>query len=225
MISSRFITISICQLALFVQIGNAQANELYQGSENPYSWGSMKHQYAKDSVKCLDLLEIESYLSGETLVFQMNWNDDIIDSKPISQEIRRWKDPKGEMRDKDLMYYFDDIGIRIFLGDDFYEGWIYPNKVTNRWEVQWENQGSMKTRTSSPVEIIQIENEDSLTERFKVWLDFNQMGWELSSGRTLKVTIIAADADTPPIKDIRERIVNQNSGPSYCVSMREFRIK
>lgn len=204
---------------IFCVEGRSQDAILSINSPQTYTWGSLGHYYPKDSIRCLSHVKVETTL-GKKIVFTIEWNDEIIDSKRIPPEIRRWKDPEGKIRDKDLMYFFDGLGVRLYYKDQFYEGWIRPLSK-KEWQVQWENAGSMKTRTSSPVQILNLSWNDAL-EQLEMTIDYEEIEWDLRPDEDLKITLIAADADTPEIDDISERIVN---GLSYCHSTKEFEIK
>ncbi|RMG16711.1 MAG: hypothetical protein D6730_24805 [Bacteroidetes bacterium] len=126
-------------------------------------WGSLDHYYSKDSMLCADLTIVSTLLRPEELKLYVVWNDSVIDSRKITPNERRWKDPQGKIRDKDLMYFYDGLGIRLFYKDYFYEGWIMPLGKEN-WQIQWENAGSMATRISNNAQVLKLEyDKDQLS--------------------------------------------------------------
>lgn len=186
-------------------------------SGKPFAWGSLPHYHTRDSSNCAQLVRISTTLYRSSLVIQLDWDDEVIDSKHISQDIRRWKDPEGTVRDKDLMYFYDGLGIRLFFNDSFYEGWVRPLNQTN-WERQWENTGSMTTRTSQPIDLIKLEMNGQV---ISIHISLGELGWTIQDDESLKITLIATDADTPHAAEVKSRVQN---GASYCTSTKEFTI-
>ncbi len=186
-------------------------------SSKPFAWGTLSHYHTRDSLNCAQLARISTTLRRSSLVIQLDWNDEVIDSKPISQEIRRWKDPEGVTRDKDLMYFYDGLGIRLFFKKSFYEGWVRPLDQSG-WEVQWENTGSMTSRTSRPIDLIELEISGQV---ISIRISMGELGWTIQNDETLKITLIATDADTPQTAEIKSRVQN---GASYCTSTKAFTI-
>ena len=205
-------------LFAFCLIINQVVSQPHELGLNPHDWGALSHYHKKDSLNCLDLLKVSSHLERETLILKCAWNDQVADAKRITQDIRRWKDPQGKIRDKDLMYFYDNLGIRIFYQEYFYEGWVWPNE--QQWQVQWENQGSMKTRTSAPTEVVDIDQQS--IEDFRMDFSFDRLNWEVSDQDTIRVTIIAADSDAPVVKDFKKKLEH---GSSYCTSTKSFILK
>lgn len=189
-------------------------------SNVPYDWGALEHHYPKDAEKCDELCEVSSSLQGRNLTIYLTWYDDWIDARKITPDLRRWKDPLGKARDRDLMYFYDGLGIRIYSGEMFYEGWIMPLN-TEEWDVQWENAGSLKTRSSHKVEVLELTPEEKGVVKILIPLD--QLNWEFGQTKILKITLIAADSDVFETTDVRTRIMQYEG--YWCASTMEFKLK
>ncbi len=202
------------------------AGQLRAQSPNPildtvlHQWANFE-AFPKDSTfSCAATAEISSHYEDGELIFELEWLDDVLDTRPISPSERRWKDPAGRIRDKDLMYFYDNLGIRLFFGDFFYEGWVYPS--TDSMKVQWENQGIISQRQSEPVRMlktVRVWAPDSKV-RFELRLTVGDLNWPLEINQPLKITLLLIDADQPDEEDLHRRVQRSQ----YCVATQSFQI-
>ncbi|NET31696.1 MAG: hypothetical protein F6K19_06805 [Cyanothece sp. SIO1E1] len=207
-------------ISLLVMVGQLQAQ-----TANPildtliHQWANFEAFPKDSSFSCAATAEIGSrYVDGE-LIFELEWLDDVLDARAISSSERRWKDPAGRVRDKDLMYFYDNLGIRVFFGDFFYEGWVYP--TTDSMKVQWENQGIISERQSESVRVLKTSTASSDSKlSFELRLPLGDLSWPLEIDQALKITLLLIDADQPEEEDMYRRVLRAQ----YCVATQSFQI-
>lgn len=159
-----------------------------------------------DTQKMRDRISVRACVNIDKLKLNISWTDDVIDAVKISPSERRWKDPEKKFRDKDKMYFYDNLGIRIYVEDKFYEGWIMPK--TDSLEIQWQNHGSMKTRKSkksTALQVEQIDRSDTVIQ-MRASLAFDKVHFSISDSTKIKLVIILVDSDASPLVKMKDRI-------------------
>lgn len=185
-----------------------------------FTWHTFK-AYPNDSlVSCEALATIYTRHEEDRLFFTIRWADDLQDTRAISPDERRWKDPEGVRRDKDLMYFYDNLGIRLFFGDYFYEGWIRP--AFDSIAVQWENFGTISNRASQPIQLVETKTSGRSADEliFELALPLEALDWPLEEKLTLKVTLIVVDADHPIEQNMKQRLRKA----CFCVATQSFQL-
>jgi|GEM_PF-4994167 len=210
-----------CLLALSSSIQGFSQSSLQSLIEGQrFTWQSFQ-AYPNDSlISCETLTTIHTRLEEDRLYFNISWADDLQDTRAISPDERRWKDPEGVRRDKDLMYFYDNLGIRLFFGDYFYEGWIRP--ASDSIAVQWENAGTISDRTSQTIQLVEtIVARGTVGDlAIELALPLEVLNWPLKEQLELKVTLIIADADLPKEQDMKQRLQRAR----FCVATQSFQL-
>ncbi len=198
--------------------GQPSPQSLIEGER--FTWHSFQ-AYPNDSlVSCETLTTIHTRYEEGRLYYNISWVDDVQDSRAISPDERRWKDPEGVRRDKDLMYFYDNLGIRLFFGDYFYEGWIRP--ASDSIAVQWENAGTISNRASQAIQLIEtIAARRTVSDLvIELALPLEVLNWPLNKDLVLKATLLIADADLPKEEQMKQRLQRAR----YCVATQSFQL-
>lgn len=187
-----------------------------------FTWHSFRASPNDSLILCETLTTIQMRHEEGRLYFNIRWVDDQQDTRAISADERRWIDPEGVTRDKDLMYFYDNLGIRLFYGDYFYEGWIRP--ASDSIAVQWENAGTISNRTSQAIQLLEtITAERTLSPGdlvIELALPLEVLNWPLAEESVLKATLIIADADLPKEEQMKQRLQRAR----YCVATQSFQL-
>lgn len=180
------------------------------GYKNTPNCKDIKRVVHGDIQELNDRISANACWNNQKIKLNISWRDDITDAIPIPLSERRWKDPEKKLRDKDKMYFYDNLGIRIYANDQFYEGWIMPKK--DSLKIQWQNYGSIAVRKSERTTALKLKLLDRSNShlQFKASLDFNKIKFTIKDSTKIKLVLILVDSDANASVKMKERVHSSN---------------
>ena len=131
----------------------------------------------------------------EFCFFGLKWTDDIWDTKVTKYENRRWNHPIAK-RGKDKMYFNDNLAIRLFIDDDFYEIWFQPDvNEAYQWDIIGIKDKSKQPYLNSSTYVLSRKNKNEVNLEVGIpWEIFNKPLEEIVKE---DIQIVVIDNDLP----------------------------
>ena len=80
----------------------------------------------------------------ESLIYFIEWEDNIIDQKYISIDSAMISLPNGQRMDK--MYAYDNLKLQVWVNDFNYSIWFAPCDEAIQWHSMWQGKGPGSTK-------------------------------------------------------------------------------
>ncbi len=151
----------------------------------------------------------------DALRIPISWQDNIWDTGVVPFDSVRWQHPSGRYRG-DRMYYYDNLALRFFFPNRYYEAWISPEETPR---LQWENYTRDGERQRRQVQAIMLTTGEA-TGELTAEIATKNFAVSLESGLEFDLAVVAPDIDMPD-----STLVAKYSAIRYKHFRRTFRLQ